>query len=79
VFSVDLAGHGKLGYGFASADELDEEEVKGKVRKMLDTRHIRPHRYIEGTPNVVLAKRKDGQWRIAIIDQGPSSATPRGE
>jgi len=27
IFSVDLAGDGKLGYGFASADELEEVDI----------------------------------------------------
>jgi subtilisin-like proprotein convertase family protein len=80
VFNIDLAGDGKLGYGFTSADELEEiEEVKGEVRKMLDAGYIRPHRYIEWISNVVLMERKDGRWRIAINDQDPSNATPKGE
>jgi len=27
VFSIDLAGDGKLGYGFTSADELEEIDI----------------------------------------------------
>ena len=27
VYSVDLAGDGKLGYGFTSADELEEVDI----------------------------------------------------
>jgi hypothetical protein len=27
VFSIDLAGDGKLGYGFTSADELEEVNI----------------------------------------------------
>jgi hypothetical protein len=78
VFNVDLAGDGKLGYGFTSADELEEiEEVKREVRKMLNAGCIRPHRYTEWISNVILMKKKDGRWRIAVNDQDLNSAAPK--
>jgi hypothetical protein len=80
VFNVDLASDRKLGYGFTSADELEEiEEVKREVRKMLDAGCIRPHRYTEWISNVILMKKKDGRWRITINDQDLNSATPKDE
>ncbi|KAK1602279.1 hypothetical protein QYE76_018105 [Lolium multiflorum] len=42
---IDLEGDGKLGYGFTSADELEEiEEVKKEIKKLLDAGFIRPCR-----------------------------------
>ncbi|KAK1669933.1 hypothetical protein QYE76_058092 [Lolium multiflorum] len=49
---IDLEGDGKLGYGFTSADELEEiEKVKKEIKKLLDAGFIRPCRYAEGISN----------------------------
>ncbi|KAK1694309.1 hypothetical protein QYE76_011006 [Lolium multiflorum] len=54
VRDMDLAGDGKLGYGFTSADELEEiEEVKKEIKKLLDAGFIRPCRYAEWISNVI--------------------------
>jgi hypothetical protein len=67
VFSIDLEGDGKLGYGFTSTDELEEiEEVKKEITKLLDAGFIRPCRYAERISNVMPVEKKDGRWRVAI-------------
>ncbi|KAK1607921.1 hypothetical protein QYE76_031594 [Lolium multiflorum] len=67
VFSIDLEGDGKLGYGFTSADELEEiEKVKKEIKKLLDAGFIRPCRYAERISNVIPVEKKDGRWRVAI-------------
>jgi hypothetical protein len=76
VFNVDLASDGKLGYGFTSADKLEEiEEVKKDIKRMLDAGCLRPYRYNEWTSNVVLTKKKDGRWRVAIDVRNLNGAT----
>ncbi|KAK1697060.1 hypothetical protein QYE76_013757 [Lolium multiflorum] len=67
VFSMDLEGDGKPGYGFTSADELEEiEKVKKEIKKLLDAGFIRPCRYAERISNVIPVEKKDGRWRVAI-------------
>src|SRR3954463_11629912 len=61
VFSIDLAGDGKLGYGFISADELEEIDI-GPGDKPRPT---------------FISKKKDGRWRIAIDFRDPNRATPK--
>ncbi|KAK1603524.1 hypothetical protein QYE76_026962 [Lolium multiflorum] len=59
--SVEPRHHndGKLGYGFTSADTLEEiEEVKKGIKQMLDAGCLRPYRYTEWTSNVVLTKKR---------------------
>jgi hypothetical protein len=76
VFNIDLASDGKLGYGFTSADKLEEiEEVKKDIKQMLDAGCLRPYRYTEWTSNVVLTKKKDGRWRVAIDVRNLNGAT----
>jgi hypothetical protein len=67
MFSIDLGGDGKLGYGFSSTSELEEiEEVKKEIAKLLDAEFIRPCRYAERISNVMPVEKKDGRWRFAI-------------
>jgi hypothetical protein len=67
VFNIDLASDGKQSYGFTPANKLKEvEEVEKDVKQMLDAGCLRPYVYTDLVPNVVLTKKKDGQWRVAI-------------
>ena len=45
VFSIDLAGDGKLGYGFTSADELEEIDIGpgDKPRPTFISKKLDPH------------------------------------
>ncbi|KAK1649019.1 hypothetical protein QYE76_066824 [Lolium multiflorum] len=73
-------GGGKLGYGFTSADKLEEiEEVKRDIKKMVDAGRLRPCRYTEWISNVVLTRKKDGRWRVAIDVRNLNGATPPDE
>ncbi|KAK1616624.1 hypothetical protein QYE76_022141 [Lolium multiflorum] len=65
--SVDLEGDGKLGYGFTSADGLEEiKEVKKEIKKLLDAGFIRPCRHAERISNVIPVEKKDGRWRVSV-------------
>jgi hypothetical protein len=45
VFNIDLAGDGKLGYGFTSADELEEVDIGpgDKPRPTFISKKLDPH------------------------------------